>query len=132
MLSLVYGKMSPLLEKRSLWLNLSGVLSSLTNWVSSSHSVNLIIPLCTGTLSWSFSLFLEYVRHISCSVTWFGLKRAGLPNIYHLKNCSSPGSIQDTECLGLVHWDEPEGWYGEGDGRGFRMGNMCTPVADAC
>ena len=34
--------------------------------------------------------------------------------------------------LGLVHWDDPEVWYGEGGGRGFRMGNMCTPVADAC
>ena len=30
---------------------------------------------------------------------------------------ASPGSIQDTWCLGLVHWDEPEGWYGmEGGG----------------
>ena len=23
-------------------------------------------------------------------------------------------SMQDTGCLGLVHWDKPEGWYGEG------------------
>ena len=23
----------------------------------------------------------------------------------------------DTGCLGLVHWDDPEGWYGEGGGR---------------
>ena len=30
--------------------------------------------------------------------------------------------MHDTECLGLVHWDDPEGWDGEGDGRGFRMG----------
>ena len=22
----------------------------------------------------------------------------------------------DTGCLGLVHWDDPEGWYGEGGG----------------
>ena len=36
------------------------------------------------------------------------------------------------ESLGLVHWDDPEGWYGEGGGRGFRMGNTCTPVVDAC
>ena len=33
-------------------------------------------------------------------------------------------------CLGLVHWDDPEGWYGEGGG--FRMGNTCIPVADSC
>ena len=23
----------------------------------------------------------------------------------------------NTGCLGLVHWDDPEGWYGEGGGR---------------
>ena len=22
--------------------------------------------------------------------------------------------MQDTGCLGLVHWDHPEDWYGEG------------------
>ena len=26
--------------------------------------------------------------------------------------------MHDTGCLGLVHWDDPEGWYGEGGGRG--------------
>ena len=26
--------------------------------------------------------------------------------------------MQDTGCSGLVHWDDPEGWYGEGGGRG--------------
>jgi len=30
--------------------------------------------------------------------------------------------MQDTGSLGLKHWDDPEGWYGEGGGRGFRMG----------
>ena len=25
--------------------------------------------------------------------------------------------MQDTGSLGLVHWDDPEGWYGEGEGR---------------
>ena len=24
--------------------------------------------------------------------------------------------------LGLVHWDDPEGWYGEGEGRGVQDG----------
>jgi len=28
--------------------------------------------------------------------------------------------MQDTGCLGLVHWDDPEGWYGEGSRRGFQ------------
>jgi len=26
----------------------------------------------------------------------------------------------DTGSLGLVHWDEPEGWYEEGGGRGVQ------------
>ena len=26
------------------------------------------------------------------------------------KRVASPGSMHDTECLGLVHWDDPEGW----------------------
>ena len=34
--------------------------------------------------------------------------------ISYMKQISSPGSVQDTGCLGLVHWDDPEGWYGEG------------------
>ena len=28
----------------------------------------------------------------------------------------------DTGCLGLVHWDDPEGWNGEGGGRGVQDG----------
>ena len=30
--------------------------------------------------------------------------------------------MQDTGCLGLVHWDVPEGWDGEGGGRGVQDG----------
>ena len=29
---------------------------------------------------------------------------------------------QDTGSLGMVHWDDPEGWYGEGGGRGVEDG----------
>ena len=46
-----------------------------------------------------------------------------------MKRVASPGSMHDTGCLGLVHWDDPEGWYGEGGG--FRMGNTYIPVADS-
>ena len=28
--------------------------------------------------------------------------------------------MHDTGCLGLVHWDDPEEWSGEGDGRGVQ------------
>ena len=36
--------------------------------------------------------------------------------ISYMKRIDSPDSMQDTGCLGLVHWDDPEGWYGEGGG----------------
>ena len=42
--------------------------------------------------------------------------------ISYKKQIASPGSMQDTGCLGLVHWDDPEGWYGEGGGRGVQGG----------
>ena len=41
--------------------------------------------------------------------------------ISYKKRITSPGLIQDTGCLGLVHWDNPEGWYGEGGGRGVQV-----------
>ena len=30
--------------------------------------------------------------------------------------------MHDTGCLGLVHWDDPEGWYRDGGGRGVQDG----------
>ena len=38
----------------------------------------------------------------------------------YVKRIACPGSMQDTGCLGLVHWDGPEGWYGEGGGSGVQ------------
>ena len=35
---------------------------------------------------------------------------------------ATPGSMHDTVCLGLVHWDDPEGWNGEGGGRRVQDG----------
>ena len=43
------------------------------------------------------------------------------------KQIASLGSLQDTGCLGLVHWDD-----GRVVGGGFRVGNSCTPVVDSC
>ena len=36
----------------------------------------------------------------------------------YVKQIASPGSVQETGCSGLVHWDDPEGRDGEGGGRG--------------
>ena len=40
----------------------------------------------------------------------------------YVKQITSPGSMHDTECSGLVHWDDPEGWYEEGGRRGVQDG----------
>jgi len=42
--------------------------------------------------------------------------------ISYMKRVASPGSMHDTEHLGLVHWDDPEGWYGERGGRTVQDG----------
>ena len=34
----------------------------------------------------------------------------------YMKQIASLGSMHDTGCSGLVHWDDPEGWDGEGAG----------------
>ena len=42
--------------------------------------------------------------------------------ISYKKRIASPGSKQDTGCLGLVHWDDPEGWDGVGGGKWVQDG----------
>ena len=39
----------------------------------------------------------------------------------YMKRVASPGSMHDTGCLGLVHWDDPEGWLGREEGGGRRV-----------
>ena len=46
---------------------------------------------------------------------------------------TSANSMQKTGHPKLVLWDNPEGWEGEGGGRGFQGGgDTCTPMADSC
>ena len=42
--------------------------------------------------------------------------------IPYIKQIGRLGLMHDTGCLGLVHWDDPEGWYREGGGRGVQDG----------
>ena len=42
--------------------------------------------------------------------------------IIYMKRIASPSLMHDTGCLGLVHRDDPEGWYGEGGGREVQDG----------
>ena len=40
----------------------------------------------------------------------------------YVKQITRPGLMHETGCSGLVHWDDPEGWDGEGAGKGFQDG----------
>ena len=52
---------------------------------------------------------------------------------YHIvKRIASPGLMYDPGCSGLMHWDDPEGWDGEGGGRGIQDGeHKYTLMADS-
>ena len=45
---------------------------------------------------------------------------------------TSASLMHEAEHSKLVHWDNPEGWGGEGGGEGFGMGETCTVIADSC
>ena len=40
----------------------------------------------------------------------------------YVKQIVSPGSMHETGCSGLVHWDDPGGWDEEGGGKGVQDG----------
>ena len=45
----------------------------------------------------------------------------------YVKQIAGPGLMHGTGCSGLVQWDDPGGWDGEGGGRGVLDGeHMCT------
>ena len=52
--------------------------------------------------------------------------------ISYMKWIASPGSMHDTGCLGLVHWDNQRDGTRREEGGVFRMGNTCIPVTDSC
>ena len=77
------------------------------------------------------TLYVRQQRRHRCIEQSFGLCwRGGRGRIWengietciisYKKQIASPGLMQDTGSLGLVHWDDPEGWYGEGSGRGVQ------------
>ena len=39
-----------------------------------------------------------------------------------MKRVASAGSVHDTGCMELVHWDDTDGGYGEGGGRRVQDG----------
>jgi len=46
---------------------------------------------------------------------------------------TSASSMHEAGHSELVLWDNPEGWGGEGGGRGVQDGEgICAPMADSC
>ena len=68
----------------------------------------------------SFLIHSSADGHLGC----FHVLENGIETciLSYVKQIASPGSMHDTECSGLMHWDDPKGWYGEGGGRGFQDG----------
>ena len=81
--------------------------------VFSSQSVIRIKWPKYWSFSFSISPYNEYSGLISFRMDWVDLLavQGTLKSLFH-----------DTGCLGLVHWDNPEGWYGEGGGRRVQDG----------
>ena len=68
---------------------------------------------CIGSL-------LDSVGEGECGMIWEnGSETCIIP---YIKRIGRLGSMHDTGCLGLVHWDDPEGWYGEEGRRGVQDG----------
>ena len=42
--------------------------------------------------------------------------------ISYMERVASLGLMHDIGCLGMAHWDDPEGGYGEGGGRRVQDG----------
>ena len=93
-------------------------------------SVSLLLS-CIQGYHYHLSKFYIYVLVYCCIEQSFGLCGRGREGmiwengietciISYKKQIASPGSMQDTGCWGLVHWDDPEGWYGEGGRRGVQ------------
>ena len=62
-----------------------------------------------------------------CKMCWFknSIETCILPCV---KQIASPGLMHETGRSGPVHWDDPEGWDGEGGEREFMIWNTCTPL----
>ena len=74
------------------------------------------------------TLYVRQQKRHRCTEQSFGLSGRGRGGmiwengietciIPYVKWITSPGSMHDTGCSGLLHWDDPEGWYGEGGER---------------
>ena len=59
--------------------------------------------------------FLDSVGEGECGIIWENSIETYI--LSYLKQIASPGSMHETGRSGLLHWDDPEGWDGEGGGK---------------
>ena len=69
--------------------------------------------------------FLDSVGEGESGIIWEGSVESYI--LSHVKRIAGPGLMHETGCSGLVHWDDAEGWDGEGHGGGVQDGeHMCA------
>ena len=78
----------------------------------------------SGTLH-TLTLVLQHPRHLGGGASILQARiQAERGNLIcklsYVERIASPALMNDTGCSGLVHWDDPEGWDGEGSGRGVQ------------
>ena len=75
-----------------------------------------VIDLSAQFCPWVFS------SHCYLPESLIKTDSAGTCILSYVKQIASPGSIHETGHSGPVHWDDPEGWDGEGGGNGAQDG----------
>ena len=86
---------------------------------------------CSGAIGWYLTLLSRSRKNVSYSTK---INNKTFPNITSLPWVSLSFTLKEREhifflfffflawCLGLVHWNDPEGWYGEGGERRVQDG----------
>ena len=85
--------------------------------VSPSTCHEVMGPDAMILLFWILSFKPTFHSPLSCS-----LRSSKTCITSYKKWITIPYLMQDTGSLGMVQWDDPEGWYGEGGGRGVQDG----------
>ena len=90
--------------------------------ISSHNVVHLKLTYCYMSIMLQKILWSYILQW--CHVTENSIETCILP---YVKQIASPDLVHETGCSGLVHWDDPEEWDGEGGGRGSGWGTHVHP-----
>jgi len=70
---------------------------------------------------------MRFIYKVISALEMLSLKNRFLKMLSYKKRIASPVLMQDTGSLGLVHWDDSEGWYGREVGGGSGWGTRVHP-----